>query len=175
MYERNFDWLPSAHPSLGTWPTTQACILIGNRTNDLEVLRPALSPLSYTSQGHQPLLLQRPHWSPHFYLCPLQSTVLKATRGMASASQVTCLCRPKPSKAAVSLSVKLTPSLQGQGHLLPFPLCPPSCFGRTTIQSKVLPVAPNVVRDPVCSRSLQTVVLRSVLSLIHISEPTRLS
>ena len=36
---------------LGTWPTTQACTLPGNRTGDLLVCRPALNPLSHTSQG----------------------------------------------------------------------------------------------------------------------------
>ena len=38
-------------PLLGTWPTTQASILIGNRTSDPVVHRPALSPLSHISQG----------------------------------------------------------------------------------------------------------------------------
>ena len=29
--ERNINvWLPLTHPSLGTWPTTQACALTGN-------------------------------------------------------------------------------------------------------------------------------------------------
>ena len=27
--ERNIYWLPPAHPQLGTWPTTQACVLTG--------------------------------------------------------------------------------------------------------------------------------------------------
>ena len=38
-------------PLLGTSPATQACALAGNRTDDPLVLRPTLSPLSYTSQG----------------------------------------------------------------------------------------------------------------------------
>ena len=37
-------------PQLGTWPTTQACALTGNRTGDPLVCRPALNPLSHTSQ-----------------------------------------------------------------------------------------------------------------------------
>ena len=41
---------------LGTWPTTQACAMIGNRTSDPLVCRLALSPLSHTSQGY-PFLL----------------------------------------------------------------------------------------------------------------------
>ena len=44
-------WLPLACPILGTWPTTQACALTGNRTQDPLVRRPALIPQSHTSQG----------------------------------------------------------------------------------------------------------------------------
>ena len=42
---------PLVRPLPETWPTTQACSLTGNRTGDSEVHRPALSPLSHTSQG----------------------------------------------------------------------------------------------------------------------------
>ena len=50
--ERNINvWLPRARPPLGTWPATQACALTGNQTSDPLVLRPALNPLSHTSQG----------------------------------------------------------------------------------------------------------------------------
>ena len=35
----------------GTWPTTQACALTGNRTGNPLVHRLALNPLSHTSQG----------------------------------------------------------------------------------------------------------------------------
>ena len=50
--ERNINvWLPLMCPELGTWPTTQACALTGNRTDDLLVHRPALSLLSHTSQS----------------------------------------------------------------------------------------------------------------------------
>ena len=38
-------------PLLGTWPATQACAVTGNQTDDPLVHRPALSPLSHTSQG----------------------------------------------------------------------------------------------------------------------------
>ena len=38
-------------PPPGTWPTTQACAPTGNRTSDPLVCRPALNPLSQTSQG----------------------------------------------------------------------------------------------------------------------------
>ena len=44
-------WLPLMRPLLGTWPTTQACALTGNRTGDPLVCRPALNPLGHTSQG----------------------------------------------------------------------------------------------------------------------------
>ena len=37
---------------MGTWPTTQACALTRNRTSNALVRRPALNPLSHTSQGH---------------------------------------------------------------------------------------------------------------------------
>ena len=50
--ERNIHvWLPLMCPLLGTRSTTQACALTGNQTCNLFVHRPALSPLSYTSQG----------------------------------------------------------------------------------------------------------------------------
>ena len=50
--ERNINvWLLLAHPPLGTWPTTQVCVLTGNQTSDPLVCRPALNPLSHTSQG----------------------------------------------------------------------------------------------------------------------------
>ena len=41
----------SRAPPLGTWPSTQACALAGNQTCDPLVRRPALNPLSHTSQG----------------------------------------------------------------------------------------------------------------------------
>lgn len=48
MFERDIDQLPLAHYQLGTWPATH---LTRDHTSDLLVLRPALNPLSYTSQG----------------------------------------------------------------------------------------------------------------------------
>ena len=44
-------WLPLVCPLLGTWPATQACALTGSRTGHPLVHRPALNPLSHTSQG----------------------------------------------------------------------------------------------------------------------------
>ena len=53
--ERNINvWLPLTCPSLGTWPATQACAPTGNRTSNPLVCRPALNPLSHTSQGSFP-------------------------------------------------------------------------------------------------------------------------
>ena len=50
--ERNINmWLPLSCLLLGTWPATQACALTGNQTGDPLVCRPALNPLSQTSQG----------------------------------------------------------------------------------------------------------------------------
>ena len=50
--ERNINvCFPLTRPLLGTWPTTQACVLTGNPTHDLLVCRPTLSPLRHTSQG----------------------------------------------------------------------------------------------------------------------------
>ena len=51
--ERNINvWWPLACPQLGTWPTSQAFALTGNQTGNPLFHRPALSPLSYTSQVH---------------------------------------------------------------------------------------------------------------------------
>ena len=46
-------------PLLGTWPATQACALNGNRTGDPLVCRPALNPLSHTSQGKKSFLIDK--------------------------------------------------------------------------------------------------------------------
>ena len=52
MCKRYMDGLPFARPQLVTCPVTQACALTGNRTGNLSILRPALNPLSHTSQGN---------------------------------------------------------------------------------------------------------------------------
>ena len=44
-------WLPLVCFPLGNWPTTQACALTRNWTGNPLVHRPALNPLSHTSQG----------------------------------------------------------------------------------------------------------------------------
>ena len=49
--ERNINDCISHAPPPGTWCTTQACALTGNRTSDSLVHRLALNPLSHTSQG----------------------------------------------------------------------------------------------------------------------------
>ena len=43
-------WASRPSPT-GTWPSTQAGALPGNRTSDHLICRPALNPLSHTSQG----------------------------------------------------------------------------------------------------------------------------
>ena len=43
-------------PKWGTWPATQACAPTENRISDLLVHRPALNPMSHTSQGYLPLI-----------------------------------------------------------------------------------------------------------------------
>ena len=49
--ERNINvCLPLLHPLLGTWPTTQEYVLTENGTGDPLVHRPALNPLSHTTQ-----------------------------------------------------------------------------------------------------------------------------
>ena len=65
MCERYIVQLPLAHPQLRTWPSTQACALTGNRTCNLSVCRPALSPLSHTVQGPTALLSADPMVRPH--------------------------------------------------------------------------------------------------------------
>ena len=50
--ERNINvWFPLMGPLMGTWPATQACAVTRNRTRYPWVRRPALNPLSHTSQG----------------------------------------------------------------------------------------------------------------------------
>ena len=49
--EKHHVWLPLEQPLLGTRPTTQACALTANQTGNPLVCRPALNPLSHTSQG----------------------------------------------------------------------------------------------------------------------------
>ena len=46
------NWLPLAHPQLGTWPATPACALTRIGTSDLSVHRWILNPQSHTSQDN---------------------------------------------------------------------------------------------------------------------------
>ena len=51
--DRNISvWLPLTCPPPRTQPAAQACSLTGNRIRDPLVCRPALNPLSHSSQGH---------------------------------------------------------------------------------------------------------------------------
>ena len=65
MCEWYSDWLPLLRPLLGTGPATQACALTGNGTSDFLVHRPALNPLSHTSQGPPALLPSLPPFLPY--------------------------------------------------------------------------------------------------------------
>ena len=62
-------------PLLGTWPTTQACALIGNWTGNPVVCRMVLNSLSHTSQGNilEALKAQFHASHPLTPLCPLGS------------------------------------------------------------------------------------------------------
>lgn len=44
-------WLSPTRPLLGTWPAPQAGAQLGNQAGDRLGRRPALNPLSHTSQG----------------------------------------------------------------------------------------------------------------------------
>ena len=56
--ERNINvWLRLTCLQPGTWPTARAYALTGNQTSDPLVQRPALSPLSHTSQGYRYILI----------------------------------------------------------------------------------------------------------------------
>ena len=64
--ERNIKvWFPLVCPLLRSWPATQACALTGNWTSDSLIHRPALNPLSHTSQGYKSFLIgeQNYTWS----------------------------------------------------------------------------------------------------------------
>ena len=50
--ERNIKmWLPLVRPLLGMWPATRHVPYTGNQTSNPLIHRPALNPLSHTSQG----------------------------------------------------------------------------------------------------------------------------
>ena len=49
--ERNIDWLPLAHPRLGTRIVTQAWALMQNQTRNFSVHRLVLNPQSHIYQG----------------------------------------------------------------------------------------------------------------------------
>ena len=95
--ERNTNvWVPFMRPLLGTWPATQACALTGNRSGDPLVwtsnplvCRPALNPLSHTSQS------DKTHVKDLFYSWEVdfptptraRESVMKATPGTARVMQ----------------------------------------------------------------------------------------
>ena len=84
--ERNINaWLPLIRPLVGTWPTTPACALTGKQTHNPLVHRPALNPLSHSSQGANHLLLS---------VLGLGKT--EFTRWLQTACLTTCLTFPTP-------------------------------------------------------------------------------
>ena len=50
-FKRIMNWLPRAHPQLGTKPTTQFFALTGSQNGNLLVCGMTLNPLSHTGQG----------------------------------------------------------------------------------------------------------------------------
>ena len=81
-------WLLPMHPSLGTWPKTQACALTGNRTSNPLVRRPSLNPLSYISQGSPNLFSHTSLWYQrrNFCLFHLRSSFHESSGSLPSAS-----------------------------------------------------------------------------------------
>ena len=61
-------------PLLGTWSTTQACALTGNRTSDSLVHWPSLNPLSHASQGKNSFLCWTSAWK---YCHPFDPILLR--------------------------------------------------------------------------------------------------
>ena len=75
--ERNISvWLPLTCPLVGTWPATQACSQVGNRTGDT-VHRSVFSPLSHTSRATMCKYLKN---SLRIALCRLISLALTLNR-----------------------------------------------------------------------------------------------
>ena len=88
--ERNINvWLPPVYPLLGTWPTTQACALSGNRISDSLVCRLVLNLLSHTSQG----------WNPYFKSETVQRKLLSYQ------THRQCLCREVAYKGVLETAV----------------------------------------------------------------------
>ena len=52
-------WLPLVHPQMGFWPTTQACALAGNRTDNLSFTGLCSYPLSHTSHSFFCVILKQ--------------------------------------------------------------------------------------------------------------------
>ena len=86
MCKRNIDQLPLTHPQMGTWPATQACALTGNGTSDLSIHRPALNPLSHTSQPKLQIL-QISFLSGLFFTTPFSQLAQNSQLSLAL-----CLC-----------------------------------------------------------------------------------
>ena len=76
MCERNICQLPLVRDPIGDRPATQACALTGNQTSDPVVHRPALNPLSHTSQGSTAIKVKRKTAPPEQLLVLVTSQAL---------------------------------------------------------------------------------------------------
>ena len=87
-------WLPVTRPLLGTWPETQACALTGNWTGDPLVHRPALNPLSHTSQGSRFLSMfsHSQLWNFPSLLAASKHSLLCLLAWVLPVQQDSCLC-----------------------------------------------------------------------------------
>ena len=76
MCERNICQLPLVRDPIGDRPATQACARTGNQTSDPLVHRPALNPLSHTSQGSTAIKVKRKTAPPEQLLVLVTSQAL---------------------------------------------------------------------------------------------------
>ena len=130
--ERNINvWLPLPHPLLGAWPATQACALTGNRTSHPLVRRPALNPLSHTSQGcsfsffsirilSQPWKQLSPHTQP---LPRSDSAATGVNGGFWEGPPLVCAVRMSSTPTCPTTATPASATVKGDCfHLPPHPL-----------------------------------------------------
>ena len=95
--KRNINvWLPLTCPLLGNWPATQACSPTGNQTCDLWVHRPALSPLSHTSQGRTDVFFSLVGVTPLTMLGMLRNHFIRYTLWGRMSDKVLMFCFSEP-------------------------------------------------------------------------------
>ena len=91
MCKRYIHQLPLTHPRLGTWPTTQACVLTWNLTCNHSVGRMMPNPLNHTSQGKKNLTLWSYSVFPYTHYPYDDSSRYKIQRPIKVGSSPTCL------------------------------------------------------------------------------------